>query len=154
MSLGRDRTGRRVPTLTEVISPPTTVDVLLDVPAASDIDIDMRGADTAMLSAADTAIERFPFNSATIPSVSALLASVEHDGFVSDTAQTPLERVLADVRRELDAGLDAQLREVLGSAMARAVESVIGQTREELATRLREVIERAVAQELERHRDR
>ena len=96
MTLGRDRMGRRVPTLTEVISPPSTVDLLLEVPAASAIEIDMREADTAMLDAADTAIEPFPFNSATIPSVSALLASVEHDGFVSDTAQTPLERVLAD----------------------------------------------------------
>jgi hypothetical protein len=61
---------------------------------------------------------------------------------------------MADLQRELVAGLDGRLREVLIPALARATESVIRETREQLAATLRESIERAVAQELSRQRNR
>jgi hypothetical protein len=217
MTSGRDRTGRRVPTLTEVIVPATTVDLLLDVPSETpDIDIHALGTAQTGADASSAAEATLPFTKATIPSVSALLATVEHDADSQANAvpapsyldpegherapswpfgpeatrqvredhpanegsllslldplsgpdakrrvwgrsieeETSLARVMADLQRELDAGLDGRLREVLVPALARATESVLRETREQLAATLRESIERAVAQELSRHRNR
>lgn len=148
----RDRSGRRVPTLTEVIFPPTTVDLLLELPAEqSSVDAQSPqdappGADTG--SATDT----MPFTKDTIPSISALLASVHHLAAAPEE-DTPLARVLADLRRQLDAGLEARMREVLGAAMARAADAAIRETSDQLTEAMREAIERAVAQELARHRE-
>lgn len=187
MTPGRDRTGRRVPTLTEVIGPAPAVDLLLDVPSETpDIDIHALGTAQTGADASSAAEATLPFTKATIPSVSALLATVEHaadslgnaapapshvdtEGYKgapswldakrpvwgrSVEEEAPLARLMADLQRELDAGLDGRLREVLIPALARATESVIRETREQLAATLRESIERAVAQELSRQRNR
>jgi hypothetical protein len=43
---------------------------------------------------------------------------------------------------------------VLTTVIARATDTMVREARNELSTALREVVERAVAQELQRHRDR
>jgi hypothetical protein len=70
-----------------------------------------------------------------------------------DEAQL-LARVLDDVQRQIDPMLEYRLRESLSPALARLTESLVQEMRGELASTLREVIERAVALELARQRAR
>ena len=118
MSLRRDPPGRRVPTLTEVISPLTGVDLLLDVPGGlPDIDFNSFGGGAV----ADT----LPFTKATVPSIAALLASVEDEpapapALASSDEPSARERVLAEVTRQLDGVLEAQLRTVLAPLLQQA----------------------------------
>ncbi|KQU66136.1 MULTISPECIES: hypothetical protein [unclassified Rhizobacter] len=65
-----------------------------------------------------------------------------------------VQRVLTDVQRQLDLVFEYKLRELLTPALARIADSLIRDTRNELATTLREVVTRAVAQELHRNRGR
>ncbi|WP_150105470.1 hypothetical protein [Leptothrix cholodnii] len=64
------------------------------------------------------------------------------------------QRVLLDVQRQIDRMFEFRVRESVGPAFARLMESFIEQTRDELAATLRDVVRRAVAQELARHRSR
>ena len=72
-------------------------------------------------------------------------------GSVPDADQLT-ERVLIDLQRQIDLMLDYRLREVLTPLLTRAVDGVVRETRSELASTLRDVVARAVAQELARHR--
>ena len=63
-------------------------------------------------------------------------------------------RVLTDLQRQIDSMLEYRLRETLTPALARMSDQLIRETRIELADTLRDVIARAVAQELARTRDR
>jgi len=63
-------------------------------------------------------------------------------------------RVLADLQRQIDLMLEYRLRETLTPALARMADQLIRDTRVELAATLREVIARAVAQEMARIRGR
>ncbi|NKI92334.1 hypothetical protein [Rhizobacter sp. SG703] len=65
-----------------------------------------------------------------------------------------VQRVLTDVQRQLDLVFEYKLRELLTPALARIADSLIRDTRNELATTLREIVTRAVAQELHRQRGR
>jgi len=65
-----------------------------------------------------------------------------------------IQRVLADVQRQVDLMLEYRLRELLTPILTRAADSVIRDARNELASTLRDAVARAVAQELSRHRDR
>lgn len=65
-----------------------------------------------------------------------------------------IERVLVDLQRQIDLMLDYRLREVLTPLLTRAVDGVVREARSELASTLRDVVARAVAQELARHRTR
>jgi hypothetical protein len=62
-------------------------------------------------------------------------------------------RILADLQRQVDLMLEYRLRETLTPALARMADQLIRDTRVELAATLREVIARAVAQELARTRE-
>ncbi|URI06662.1 hypothetical protein MW290_12215 [Aquincola tertiaricarbonis] len=64
------------------------------------------------------------------------------------------QRVLADVQRQIDLMLEYRLREALAPAMARLTEALVHEARSELASTLRDVVARAVAQELGRQRGR
>lgn len=70
------------------------------------------------------------------------------------TEEAVVQRVLADVQRQLDLVFEYRLREMLAPALARIADSLIRDTRNELATTLRDIVTRAVAQELQRHRGR
>jgi hypothetical protein len=65
-----------------------------------------------------------------------------------------IERVWADLQRQVDLMLEYRLRETLAPILSRATESVVRDTRQQLASTLRDVVARAVAQELSRHRGR
>lgn len=65
-----------------------------------------------------------------------------------------VRRVLADLQRQVDLMLEYRLREALTPLLARAADSVIRDARGELALTLRDVVARAVAQEMARHRNR
>ena len=76
----------------------------------------------------------------------------EPQAVIDETAL--IERILADLQRQVDLMLEYRMREVLAPALARATESLVRDARGELASTLRDVVSRAVAQELLRHRGR
>ena len=63
-----------------------------------------------------------------------------------------VQRVLADLQRQTDLMLDYRLREVLTPLLARATDNLIREARGELAVTLRDMVARAVALEMARHR--
>jgi hypothetical protein len=70
------------------------------------------------------------------------------------TEEQLVQRVLGDVQRQVDLMLEYRLRELLTPILTRATDAVIRETRAELASTLRDVVARAVTQELARHRSR
>jgi len=64
------------------------------------------------------------------------------------------EQVLVQVQRQLDLMIEYRMRETLAPLLARATDNLVRDARNELASTLRDVIARAVAQELTRHRNR
>jgi hypothetical protein len=70
------------------------------------------------------------------------------------TDEQMIEHVMVDLQRQLDLMLEYRLREILTPILTRAADSVIRDARTELASTLRDVVARAVAQELSRHRTR
>ncbi len=116
----------RVPTLTEVVSLP-------EAPAAV--------APTAS-SAAFGRTEPPP-----LPAVEpATPRSLDEDAIV--------QRVLADLQRQVELMLEVKLREALAPALTRATDALMREARNELASTLRDVVARAVSQEISRHRGR
>jgi hypothetical protein len=65
-----------------------------------------------------------------------------------------VQRILADVQRQVDGALEVRLREALTPALSRLTDALLRETRSELASSLRDIVARAVAQELSRHRAR
>jgi hypothetical protein len=65
-----------------------------------------------------------------------------------------VQRVLADLQRQIDLMLETRMRETLTPALTRATDALVRDVRHELASTLRDVIAHAVAQELARHRGR
>ena len=65
-----------------------------------------------------------------------------------------IQQVLVDVQRRADAMLEFRLREALGPLLSRVTDELVRGARQELAVTLRDVVARAVAQELSRHRSR
>ena len=65
-----------------------------------------------------------------------------------------VQRVLADLQRQIDLMLEVKLREVLAPALTRATDALMREARNELASTLRDGVSRAVAQEIARHRAR
>jgi hypothetical protein len=64
------------------------------------------------------------------------------------------QRVLADLQHQVELMLEVRLRELLTPLLQRAADNLVRETRAELASTLREIVARAVAQELARHRAR
>lgn len=115
----------RVPTLTEVVAIP-------EAPAAS----------VAPVSAAS--VLAAPVLAAQMPATAG--RSPDEDELV--------QRVLADVQRQVELMLEVKLREALAPVLTRATDALMREARNELASTLREVVARAVAQEIARHRGR
>jgi hypothetical protein len=68
--------------------------------------------------------------------------------------QQLIQNVLVEVQRQIELMLEYRMREVLAPMLSRATDSLIREARAELASTLRDVVSRAVAQELARHRTR
>jgi hypothetical protein len=64
------------------------------------------------------------------------------------------QRVLVDVQRQIDRMFEFRMRESVGPVFARLLDAFLIETREELNKTLHDVVRRAVAQELARHRPR
>jgi hypothetical protein len=67
-------------------------------------------------------------------------------------ADTLTEHVLSDVQRQVDLVLEQRLRERLAPALARLTDALVREVRSELGTTLHDIVQRAVAIELARHR--
>ncbi len=65
-----------------------------------------------------------------------------------------VERVLADLQRNADLMLEFRLREALTPALERLADALVRDVRLEFAATLRDMVERAVIQELARQRGR
>lgn len=65
-----------------------------------------------------------------------------------------VQRVLGDLQRQVDLMLETRIKETLSPALTRATDQLVRDVRNELASTLRDVVARAVAQELARHRGR
>ena len=121
----------RVPTLTEVVVLPDTPAVPMPMPLEADV----------MVPAPDAAVT--PLQS---PQSSQQATPIDEEEMI--------QRVLADVQHQVDLMLEYRLREVFTTILTRATDSVIREARSELASTLRDVVARAVAQEMSRHRSR
>ncbi|CAN5809611.1 hypothetical protein BH11PSE8_BH11PSE8_33650 [soil metagenome] len=131
MNADRPMPPHRVPTLTEVVVWPEQV------------------AQPLPQEAADSVPEPLAERPAELPeeSVAAPLTELP-------TEDQLTQRVLADIQRQVDLMLDYRLRETLAPLLARATDGLVRDARQELASTLRDVVARAVAQELSRHRTR
>lgn len=119
----------RVPTLTEVVSLPEAPAAPAAVPPALSPTAFAR-TEPAPLPGGEPVAER----------------PLEEDEIV--------QRVLADVQRQVELMLEVKLREALAPALTRATDALMREARNELASTLRDVVARAVSQEMSRHRGR
>ena len=131
-----------VPTLTEVVAWPAPASV---APAPL-----------------EPAPEAFPLEATVLPPATLPVATVmpvEPVAAPAAPATLPSEeqlaqRVLNDLQHQIELMLDYRMREILTPILTRATDSVIRDARAELASTLRDLVARAVAQELARHRDK
>ena len=65
-----------------------------------------------------------------------------------------VDRVLANLHRQVDLALEVKLREALAPVLARATDAIVREARRELTSTLRELVARAIAQELARRGQR
>jgi hypothetical protein len=91
---------------------------------------------------------------ATTSPVLPTLTEVVH---VTPSAPAPSEdelrkAILADIQHQVEQMLEVRLREVLAPAITRLTDALVREARGELASSLRDIVSRAVAQELSRHR--
>jgi hypothetical protein len=63
-----------------------------------------------------------------------------------------VQRVLLDLQRQIDLMLEYRVREALIPALTRATDTLVLEARNELASTLRGIVAKSVAQELARHR--
>lgn len=116
--------------------PPTRVPTLTEVVAVPESPVAPVAA-VAPLSAAPVVAPQMPVAGVRTP---------DEDELV--------QRVLADVQRQVELMLEVKLREALAPVLTRATDALMREARNELASTLREVVARAVAQEITRHRGR
>lgn len=86
--------------------------------------------------------------------VAARLAAARASQAPPPTEDELTQRILADVQRQVEVMLETRMREALAPALARLTDALVREARAELASTLRDVVARAVAQEISRHRSR
>jgi hypothetical protein len=146
MSTSRPMPPQRVPTLTEVVEPmyraPPPVEPLPD------------GSQQPPQESWPTSPPEMPHEpSHEAPAHPDTSGQGSGDLQAIDEAEL-IDRVLSDLQRQVELMLEYRLREVLTPALVRATDALIRDARVELASTLRDVVARAVAQELSRHRGR
>ena len=72
----------------------------------------------------------------------------------ASTEDQIVQRVLLDVQRQIDLMLDYRLREALTPVLTRATDALVLEALNALASTLRDIVARSVAQEMSRHRGR
>jgi hypothetical protein len=134
VSIGRPPVPQRVPTLTEV------VEIARAAPAA------VVSADALAVSGSSPSPLPQPVAGHGHDMAGRPPASFNEDQLI--------ERVLADLQRQVELMLEYRMREVLAPALARVADALVRDARVELASTLRDMVARAVAQEMSRHRGR
>jgi hypothetical protein len=137
MSDDKNTPHRRVPILTEV--------VLLSESEGVDIPIDETVAPVVQAEPAAPALA-----AVAVPAI----APATETSMPANLDDQLVERVWADLQRQVDLMLEYRLRETLAPILSRATDAVIREARQQLASTLRDVVAKAVAQELSRHRGR
>ncbi len=132
MSSGRHAPPARVPTLTEVVEPS-------EAPAAVQATEQAAPPERAAAVTDPPLVPPFLERRANWPPLQ---------------EEQIVQRVLADLQRQVDLMLEGRVRETLTPALTRATDALVREVRHELASTLRDVIAHAVAQELARHRER
>lgn len=132
MTTGRPLPPTRVPTLTEVVKLPEAA------PAAAEV--------TAPAAAPASAPVPEP------PPVPPFLERRANWPAIQE--EQIVQRVFADLQRQIDLMLETRMRETLTPVLNRAGDALVRDLRHELASTLRDVIAQAVAQEVARHRGR
>lgn len=147
----RQQPPHRLPVLTEVVpsarsAPPPVAEVVEAPPPRAPVAPIAQPAPPAFAATAPAALtpQLPPLPPPPAPRAAAAAAPLSEDVIV--------QRVLTDVQRQLDLVFEYKLRELLAPTLARIADSLIRDTRNELATTLREIVTRAVAQELQRTR--
>ncbi len=145
MSADRTTPPQRVPILTEVVLLPESgeVDIPLDPPPP------LPPPPPPFAAVAPLQVE---------PAANSPLSESVDEGAEEsaeeNVEQQIVEHVWADLQRQVDLMLEYRLRETLAPILTRATEAVMRETRQQLASTLRDMVGRAVAQELARHRGR
>lgn len=137
------RPPRQVPTLTEIVELPASARPV-PVPSAAQAEAVPDASVPADPSAAEQAhTEPAPAPSTVAPPVAAV-AAVDEERLV--------QRVLGDLQRQIDLMLEYRLRESLSPMLAKLTDELARDARASVATALRELVVKAVAQELARRR--
>ena len=148
MSADRTTPPQRVPILTEV--------VLLPEAGGVDIQIDPPPPPVTPLAAAP--LHAAPAANSPLAESSEGRAEAQRveDQRVDEQhiEEQLVEDVWTDLQRQVDLMLEYRVRETLATILTRATEAVVRESRQQLASTLRDMVARAVAQELARHRGR
>jgi hypothetical protein len=143
VNVDRPLAALHVPTLTEVVAVAEPAAVAAPGGAAEPAQVDLQLDDMGQ-----------PFNA---PAAAALpRAHAEPPSAVPalPSEGQMIQQVLADVSRQVELMLEYRMRETLAPILARATDTMIRDTRNQLVNTLHEMVARAVAQEMARHRDR
>lgn len=92
-----------------------------------------------------------PLDDAAATGPDAVPAAGPGANWPADLQDQIVQRVMLDLQRQIDRMLEFRLREVLTPILTQAADGIVRDARSELAATLRDVVARAVAQELRRH---
>ena len=137
---------RQVPTLTDVVD-------VVDWPAAARLSAPRLGLATARAPAVALGLSHGPGPGRAPVALLAEADTAPPEPVSALPSEAQLvEQILGEVQRQIDLMLEYRLREALMPVLARATENLIRDARGELASTLRDVVARAVAREIARHR--
>lgn len=101
----------------------------------------------------DTSLINAPIASRFDASINTLVASHSAAEVTALNEDQIVQRVLVDLQRQIDLMLEYRVREALIPALTRATDALVLEARNELASTLRAVVSKSVAQELSRLRE-
>ena len=140
-----------VPTLTEVIEFYPEGGQLLPVPVVVESPLLAPDIDFAPVPVAEVASSPSVVSLASIPHVvpATLVEAIEPEVSEAQLSQ----RILTDVQRQIDSMLEFRLRESMQPLLAQFTETLMQDLRDELSRTMRDVVTRAVAQEVAKLRN-
>lgn len=140
-----------VPTLTEVIEFNPEGGQLLPVPVLVESPLLAPDIDLAPMPVAEVASSQSMVPLASIPHVVPARQVEVTEPEVSEAQLS--QRILTDVQRQIDSMLEFRLRESMQPLLAQFTETLMQDLRDELSRTMRDVVTRAVAQEVAKLRN-
>ena len=140
-----------VPTLTEVIEFNPEGGQLLPVPVVVESPLLAPDIDLAPMPVAEVASSQSLVPLASIPHVVPARQVEVTEPEVSEAQLS--QRILTDVQRQIDSMLEFRLRESMQPLLAQFTETLMQDLRDELSRTMRDVVTRAVAQEVAKLRN-